>query len=82
LKSAREKAGLYQEEVAKRIGLSIKSGKGYISHLEKGRVKNPPVLTILLYLRAFETSSRFARWTRRAASRFSSFHSDDALRCA
>ena len=52
LKSAREKAGLYQEEVAKRIGLSIKSGKGYISHLEKGRVKNPPIGTILLYLRA------------------------------
>ena len=50
--STREKAGLYQAEVAKRIGLSIKSGSGYISHLEKGRVKNPPIGTILLYLRA------------------------------
>jgi transcriptional regulator with XRE-family HTH domain len=38
LKSTREKAGLYQEAVAERIGLSAKSGKGYISHLEKGRV--------------------------------------------
>ncbi|MDH5186424.1 MAG: helix-turn-helix domain-containing protein [candidate division WOR-3 bacterium] len=52
LKSTREKAGLYQAEVAKRIGLSNKSGKGYVSHLEKGRVKNPPIGTILLYLRA------------------------------
>jgi transcriptional regulator with XRE-family HTH domain len=30
LKSARERAGLYQADVAKRIGLSAKSGKGYI----------------------------------------------------
>ena len=52
LKSIREKAGLYQKEVAKRIGLSTKSGKGYISHLEKGMVRNPPIGTILLYLRA------------------------------
>jgi len=52
LKSTREKAGLYQAEVAERIGLSAKSGKGYISHLEKGKVKNPPIGTILLYLRA------------------------------
>jgi transcriptional regulator with XRE-family HTH domain len=52
LKSVREKAGLYQKEVAKRIGLSAKSGKGYISHLEKGMVKNPPIGTVLLYLRA------------------------------
>jgi len=52
LKSIREKAGLYQKEVAERIGLSAKSGKGYISHLEKGMVKNPPIGTILLYLRA------------------------------
>ncbi len=52
LKSVREKSGLYQKEVAKRIGLSVKSGKGYISHLEKGMVKNPPIGTILLYLRA------------------------------
>lgn len=52
LKATREKAGLYQAEIAKRIGLSNKSGKGYISHLEKGRVKNPPIGTILLYLRA------------------------------
>jgi transcriptional regulator with XRE-family HTH domain len=52
LKKIREKAGLYQKEVARRIGFSAKSGKGYISHLEKGMVKNPPIGTILLYLRA------------------------------
>jgi transcriptional regulator with XRE-family HTH domain len=48
----RQKANLSQAEVAKRIGLSPKSGKGNISHLEKGRIKNPPVGTILLFLRA------------------------------
>jgi len=52
LLSVREKAHLSQIEVAKRIGLSLKSGYSYISHLEKGRVKNPPIWTILLYLRA------------------------------
>ena len=48
----RQKANLSQTEVAKRIGLSLKSGKGYISHLEKGRIKNPPIGTIMLFLRA------------------------------
>uniref|UniRef100_A0A7C6EC64 XRE family transcriptional regulator n=1 Tax=candidate division WOR-3 bacterium TaxID=2052148 RepID=A0A7C6EC64_UNCW3 len=38
----REESGLSQAEVAERIGLSLKSGKGYISHLVKGRIKNPP----------------------------------------
>jgi len=51
LKETRIKAGLTQADVAERIGLSVKSGKGYVSHLEKGIVKNPPLLTILLYLR-------------------------------
>ncbi|MFB0509602.1 MAG: helix-turn-helix domain-containing protein, partial [bacterium] len=37
---------------AKRIGLSTKSGQGYISRLEKGKTKNPPIQIILLYLRA------------------------------
>jgi len=52
LMSVREKARLSQTEVAERMGLSPKSGYSYISHLEKGRVKNPPIWTILLYLRA------------------------------
>ena len=50
LRKIRERAGLSQAEVAARIGLSKQSGN--ISHLEKGIVKNPPLGTILLYLRA------------------------------
>ena len=41
LTKVREKSGLSQIEVAKRIGLSTKSGQGYISRLEKGKTKNP-----------------------------------------
>uniref|UniRef100_A0A7C6EC15 XRE family transcriptional regulator n=1 Tax=candidate division WOR-3 bacterium TaxID=2052148 RepID=A0A7C6EC15_UNCW3 len=52
LKKVREESGLSQAAVAERIGLSLKSGKGYISHLEKGWIKNPPIGTILLFLRA------------------------------
>jgi transcriptional regulator with XRE-family HTH domain len=52
LKKVREESGLSQAAVAERIGLSLKSGKGYISHLEKGRIKNPALGLILLYLRA------------------------------
>uniref|UniRef100_A0A7C6EA16 XRE family transcriptional regulator n=1 Tax=candidate division WOR-3 bacterium TaxID=2052148 RepID=A0A7C6EA16_UNCW3 len=47
----REESGLSQATFAERIGLSLKSGKGYISHLEKGRIKNPRIGTILLFLR-------------------------------
>jgi len=52
LTKVREKSGLSQIEVAERIGLSKKTGQGYISRLEKGKTKNPPIQTILLYLRA------------------------------
>jgi|UniRef100_A0A7C6E9M8 transcriptional regulator with XRE-family HTH domain len=52
LTKVREKSGLSQTEVAERIGLSEKFGQGYISRLEKGKAKNPPIQTILLYLRA------------------------------
>jgi transcriptional regulator with XRE-family HTH domain len=52
LLKVRQQANLSQKEVAKQIGLSLKSGKGFISHLEKGRIKNPPIGTILLFLRA------------------------------
>jgi len=51
LRKVREKSRLSQIEVTERIGLSSKSGQGYISRLEKGRVKNPPLHTILQYLR-------------------------------
>jgi transcriptional regulator with XRE-family HTH domain len=52
LTKVREKSGLSQTEVAERIGISKKFGQGYISRLEKGKTKNPPIQTILLYLRA------------------------------
>ena len=52
LKKIRTKAGLSQTEVAKRIGLFSKTKDSYISHLEKGRLKNPALGLILLYLRA------------------------------
>jgi transcriptional regulator with XRE-family HTH domain len=52
LKKIREKAGLSQLEVAKRIGLTYKTADSFISHLEKGSIKNPSLGAILLYLRA------------------------------
>jgi transcriptional regulator with XRE-family HTH domain len=52
LRKAREKSGLSQTEVAKRIRLSAKTGHAYISRLESGKVKNPPLLIALLCLRA------------------------------
>jgi len=50
LRKIRERAGLSQAEVAQRIGLSKQAGN--ISHLEKGLVKNPPLGTVLMILRA------------------------------
>ncbi|MEO0114772.1 MAG: helix-turn-helix transcriptional regulator [candidate division WOR-3 bacterium] len=52
LRKIRENAGLSQTQVAERIGLSSKTKNSYISHLEKGRLKNPALGLILLYLRA------------------------------
>jgi len=52
LRKVRENCGLSQTEVAKRIGLSAKTGHAYISRLESGKVKNPLLLITLLYLRA------------------------------
>ncbi len=52
LKKVREKAGLSQIEVANRIGLRYKTADSFISHLEKGRIKNPSLGAILLYIKA------------------------------
>ncbi|MDH5684143.1 MAG: helix-turn-helix domain-containing protein [candidate division WOR-3 bacterium] len=52
LRKSREKSRLSQTEVAERIGLSSKTGHGYLSRLESGKVKSPPLYIILLYLRA------------------------------
>jgi transcriptional regulator with XRE-family HTH domain len=52
LRKLREKVRLSQTEVAKRIGISPKTGHGFISRLESGQVKSPPLYVILFYLRA------------------------------
>ena len=46
-----KQAGLSQTEVAERIGLSRKSYP-YISYLESGKIKNPSLASIVLYIRA------------------------------
>jgi transcriptional regulator with XRE-family HTH domain len=51
LKLMRQRAHLSQQEVAVRLGLSQKSGKIYISSLERGEIKNPTIGTILRYLK-------------------------------
>ena len=51
LKKIRLRSGLSQSELAERIGLSKKTGYSYISHLEKGFLKNPSLGTILMYLK-------------------------------
>jgi transcriptional regulator with XRE-family HTH domain len=56
LTSTRKQAKLTQTDVAKQIGLSVKSGRKYISYLETGRIRNPSFNTIILYLDACHTS--------------------------
>jgi transcriptional regulator with XRE-family HTH domain len=51
LKKLQERAGLSQAEGAERIRLSSKIKDSYISHLEKGGLKNPALGLILPYLR-------------------------------
>jgi transcriptional regulator with XRE-family HTH domain len=48
----RKQAGLSQGEIAKRIGTSAKYGPSYISRIENGKIKNPFLKTILLYIRS------------------------------
>jgi transcriptional regulator with XRE-family HTH domain len=52
LQVARKRANLSQAEIAKQLGFSSKSGKIYISSLERGKRRNTPLRTILFYLRA------------------------------
>lgn len=55
LATTRKQAKLSQTDVAKQIGLSVKSGRKYISYLETGRIRNPSFSTIILYLDACHT---------------------------
>jgi transcriptional regulator with XRE-family HTH domain len=52
LRKLREKVRLSQTEVAKRIGISPKTGHGFISRLESGQVKSPPLYVIIFYISA------------------------------
>ena len=52
LKALRRKAGLTQNEVAQRMGLSYQGGKAFVSLLERGDVADPHLSTLCLYLKA------------------------------
>jgi transcriptional regulator with XRE-family HTH domain len=52
LADIRKKAKLSQGEVAELTGVSPKLGHSYISRLEQGKIKNPFLRTIILYLDA------------------------------
>ena len=54
----RKQSGLSQIEVAKRMGLSAKSGRKYISRLENEQIKQPFLNTVLVYLDAVGVSYR------------------------
>ena len=56
LKKIRIKANLSQTEVGIRIGLKPKNAPKYLSNLEAGKITNPTLRTILLYLRACGSS--------------------------
>ena len=51
----RKQARLSQGEVAKRCGLHTKTGYSQISRLESGRIKNPSLASIILFLKACNT---------------------------
>jgi len=51
----RKQARLSQGEVAKRCGLHTKTGYSQISRLESGRIKNPSLGSIILFLKACNT---------------------------
>ena len=59
LRFLREKAGLKQEEVARRMKLTGKRSHTMVSRLERGQMENVLLLTIDRYLRAGN-----AHWTQ------------------
>jgi len=52
LKSMREKAGLFQSDIANALGFKSRTSFTYISRLEKGLIRNPSMRTIIMYLNA------------------------------
>lgn len=63
----REQSGLSQIEVAKRMGLSDKSGRKYISRLENEQIKQPFLNTVLVYLDAIGVSRQIDPLVNRPA---------------
>ena len=61
LREFRKRAHLTLEEVARRMGIRHKSGKTTVSLLERGKVPDPRMSTIALYLRACGTKA-FEFW--------------------
>ncbi|MEO0071868.1 MAG: helix-turn-helix transcriptional regulator [candidate division WOR-3 bacterium] len=56
LRHYRKKARLSLNELVQRLKLSAKAGKSYLSRLERGKIKNPHLHTVLTYLRACNVS--------------------------
>jgi transcriptional regulator with XRE-family HTH domain len=56
LADIRKKAHLTQKEVGERLGFSSRSGRVYVSRLEKGGINNPSLWLILKYLNICEKS--------------------------
>jgi transcriptional regulator with XRE-family HTH domain len=54
LADIRKKAHLTQKEVGERLGFSSRSGRVYVSRLEKGGINNPSLWLILQYLTVCE----------------------------
>ena len=52
LRELRLRKGLSQAELARRMGLAYGSGKSFVSMLERGKIPDPHLSTITLYLRA------------------------------
>ena len=56
LKEIRLRAGLKQADVGERMGLSGAGVANSVARLENGRVRNPSLRTLLLFLRACDAS--------------------------
>ena len=59
LRTYRLKAGLKQEEVGRKMGLTGKCPRAMINRLEQGKLENPSLMTIDRYLRVCH-----ARWSQ------------------
>ncbi|MBM3322668.1 helix-turn-helix domain-containing protein [candidate division WOR-3 bacterium] len=66
-RAARLRAGLSQTQVAEAIGMEPRSGRTYVSRLERGQARNPTLGVVVGFLRACradpaEVGEAFKRW--------------------